>query len=435
MSYLKVLIVGQMFDKKSGGGITLSNLFEGWDINNLAVVTCNIENPDFSTCKKVYYIGASEIERGFPFNLKNPETSNSRIFNANTIPVELINKNKVSIGKLEKIKDYLITITGQIHRRRRFKLSKDFVNWLNEFSPDLIYSQLSSLELIRFVNKIRCYNNVPLALHIMDDWPISITNKQKSIFKFYWSRIIGKELKKIFNQASVLMSISQSMSDAYLSRYNKIFIPFHNPISLDSWLSKSKNDWRCEKVFKIIYTGRIGTANNNSILFISNVIDKLNQVEIKIKLDIYASNIDNIQVELFNSMKGVELKQAISHALMPDLLSRYDLLLLPLDFDKEGIEFARYSMPTKASEYMISGTPTLVFAHPKTALAQHALKHGWAYVVSDYSTEKLVFAINKLSKDENLRKEIGIRAKEYAIKNFDSKIVREKFKNALQINH
>jgi hypothetical protein len=37
--YPKILIIGQTFHKKDGGGITISNLFYGWPIDRLAVAS------------------------------------------------------------------------------------------------------------------------------------------------------------------------------------------------------------------------------------------------------------------------------------------------------------------------------------------------------------------------------------------------------------
>jgi len=437
MSYPKVLIIGQQFDKRSGGGITLTNLFYGWDINKIAVVASEISNPDFSVCNKFYCMGASEIERDFPFNLKLSEKeSDSGIIECNNHQHQQPNFTyKPQENRLVLLKDSLLYLTGQIHRRRKFVISEKLLNWINEFAPDIIYSQLSTFELIRLVDKLHSELKKPLVFHMMDDWPTIITCEQKGIFKLYWNHRINTGLKRLLSKANVLLSISESMSEAYLSRYNRTFIPFHNPITKEDWLPYSKKDWSINNVFKLIYTGRIGTATNKSILFISKTIDRLNQSGLRIKLDIYSSNYSSQMATKFHVFKGVEVKNAVPHNSIPSLLYNYDLLLLPLDFDKVGIDFARYSMPTKASEYMISGIPTLVFADMQTALAKHAIKYKWAYVVSENSTDQLETALNKLATDKDLRSELGYNAKEFAIKHYDSKIVREEFKNSLQKAH
>ena len=48
MTYPKVLIIGQVIDKKNGSGITLSNLFKGWPKDKLAVATSIYLNNDLS---------------------------------------------------------------------------------------------------------------------------------------------------------------------------------------------------------------------------------------------------------------------------------------------------------------------------------------------------------------------------------------------------
>ena len=71
--YPKILIIGQSFNIQSGGAITLTNLFYGWDKNNIAVAADaeTIGNPGFEVCEKYYQLGSLEIGRRFPFNL-NP---------------------------------------------------------------------------------------------------------------------------------------------------------------------------------------------------------------------------------------------------------------------------------------------------------------------------------------------------------------------------
>ena len=60
--YNKVLIIGETFHKQSGGGITLSNLFNNWPPEKLAVVTTprSILKSDFNKCGNYYRLGKDE---------------------------------------------------------------------------------------------------------------------------------------------------------------------------------------------------------------------------------------------------------------------------------------------------------------------------------------------------------------------------------------
>lgn len=434
MSYPKVLIVGQQFNKKSGAGITLTNLFYGWDKNNIAVAASEIYNPDFSVCDKYYLIGDREIERGFPFNLKfSEENQKSRIVLNSSVQNDL-NIPKQTESKLGKIKDQLLFLTGQIHRRRKFVISNEFLIWMNEFSPDIIYSQLSTLELIHFISRLKEYLNKPLVIHLMDDWPKTISNSQKGLFQIYWNRLIDKELRKLFDKADVLLSISEAMSEEYIKRYGKVFLPFHNPIDVKNWTSSIKKKYSRKDTFIVLYAGRIGTGLQNCLLSFANAVQ--NQVNKGRKIEFHIqSGSDHPVLKELDKIECVKFRNQVPYDQLPHVFSEADLLLLPNDFDQKSVSFLRYSMPTKASEYMVSGTPILVFSSSETAVAKHALKYDWAYVVSENSNEKIELAITNLYEDEDLRRNLGCRAKEYAIMHFESEQIRKKFKNSIKNKH
>ena len=109
-------------------------------------------------------------------------------------------------------------------------------------------------------------------------------------------------------------------------------------------------------------------------------------------------------------------------------------IFLPLDFDKAGVIYSQFSMPTKASEYMISGTPILVFADERTALTKSALEGNWAFVVTENEMSALTQALNELISNEELRIQLSKNAKEFAIKNENAEIIRENFRKSFILN-
>src|SRR5690554_646616 len=71
MSLPRVLIIGQPFTRDTGGGITLSNLFGGWDRDKIAVACSGylLNDIDPSICNTYYQLGHKEKKWVFPFNL------------------------------------------------------------------------------------------------------------------------------------------------------------------------------------------------------------------------------------------------------------------------------------------------------------------------------------------------------------------------------
>lgn len=429
----KILIIGQTFNKSSGGGITISNLFKGWPKDRLAVAS-NVNlysDMDISVCEQYYQLGYNGKLHPFPLNLFLPKIKcgNLTIRNDNNKIAE--NSESAISGKYKKIYKFLsalLRFIGIYNVLYKLEITPDFREWVTRYNPDIIYSQLSTLELIRFVTELHKQFNKPIALHIMDDWPTSI-NRPSPMYN-YRKHKIDVEFRGLMDRAPILMSICQAMSDEYKVRYNKNFIPFHNPIDVVNWLPFSKTQWEIKGVLNILYTGRIGKANGKAILFMANIIDAMNAEGIKINLDIFTPDYNTKNAESINNLKGVYIKNTVPHEKMPSLLASYDLLFLPLDFDTTGIRFAQFSMPTKASEYMISGTPIMVYADKRTALAKYAIKDQWAFVVTENKKEVLTQAINNIYSDLSLRKEMAERARKIVIQNEDADIIREKFRQS-----
>jgi glycosyltransferase involved in cell wall biosynthesis len=429
--YPKILIIGQTFNKSSGGGITISNLFYGWPKDRLAVASNDnlYHDLDISICEQYYQLGYNGKLHPFPINLFLPKIKCGSLIHKNnsyTKAKQRGNAIKGKYGKIYKHLSALLRFLGIYNVLYKLKITPEFKEWVTAYNPDIIYSQLSTLELIRFVMEIHELFDKPIALHMMDDWP-SVINSPGLSFS-YWKKVIDREFRELLDKSSVLMSICESMSEEYKIRYNKKFIPFHNPIVIDNWSLYSKTQWEIRGIFKILYTGRIGKANGKAILFMANIIGAMNSEEIKINLDIFTPDFKTKNAASINNLRGVHIRNTVPHEKMPALLASHDLLFLPLDFDKIGIRFAQFSMPTKTSEYMISGTPILVYADKRTALAKYAIRDSWAYVVTDNNKMVLMQAINELYSNLSLRKELAERAMKIAIKNEDAEIIREKFR-------
>lgn len=427
--YPKVLIIGQSFNTHSGGGITLTNLFKDWSKNNIAVAAEQINEVDISICSNYYQLGYSENKRRFPFNIIQKKYISGPI---NPTPFQygkrndIINKsNKDSYPRFNAIYDSLLYYSGLYHYSRKLTITEAFIEWVNDFNPDIIYTQLASIELINFINELYIKTKTPFAIHIMDDWPLTIS--KTGLLKHYWRSIIDKRFRIALSNASVLLSISEAMTDEYLKRYNKIFYPFHNPIDIERWenLIEKRNDGK----ITVLYTGRVGIGVNHSLLQIVKTINLINE---KTKYNIKFIIQNHQEIKWIKKYSFVNQRFIENYSLYPKSLQEADILILPYDFTKKSIIFIKYSFPTKASEYMISGTPILVYAPKETAISKHALEHQWAKVVNENSVSKIEEAIIELISNETDRVQYAENARRFAIENFDSTKVRERFRNSLK---
>jgi glycosyltransferase involved in cell wall biosynthesis len=219
------------------------------------------------------------------------------------------------------------------------------------------------------------------------------------------------------------------MSQEYSKHYGGIWRAFHNPSDPALFKNVAKCNWNAGKPFRIRYGGRIGWGIRESIQDICHVVSELQSEGYDINLEIYTDQSKGLNNNIENKV-GIKIKDPVAYKSLPEGLASADLLLICYDWDARSTSRARFSMPTKATEFMASGTPILVYAPPNLAVTQYALEEGWAYVVSEHSLSALKAAIIRLAKDENLRQRIGCRAMEVAARNHDAKKVREEFRQA-----
>jgi glycosyltransferase involved in cell wall biosynthesis len=434
--YPKVLIIGLPFDKSTGGGITMSNLFYNWPKDRLALISnTNLQsNLDCTVCERYYQHGYKRKLHPFPLNLVLPRIQIGPVKlpdSSNMQDDSLKNRS----GKYKTIYKYLslfLDFIGIKNALYRLRITPDLLNWINAFNPDIIYSQLSTLELIRFVKDVNRLTGKPIALHMMDDWPMTIN--RPGLLSFYWGKAIDREFRQLIDKSSVLMSICDAMSEEYKRRYNREFIPFHNPIDIENWLPYARSDWESKRKFTILYAGRIGKGIRESIVDIVEAVNDKVFAEADIILELQTPDDSHLKkIVRFNDR--IKWVKPINYSELPVKFASADLLVLPHDFDKASIDFLRYSFSTKVTEYMISGTPILVYADRQTALAKYAIEKHWAYVVTERKRENLVNAFYDLYTHPGLRKELGERAKYIAALKEDSNKIRDNFRKCFILNN
>ena len=430
MIFPKVLIIGQPFNNDTGGGITLSNLFNGWGRDKLAVA-CHgyllLDNIDTEVCNTYYQLGYKEHKWRFPFNyLQRKYSSGLLKFDGGKIQNLTIAKSKTRIKIIMNFFIPLLEYIGLSNYIHKTGLSEDFCNWLNDFNPDVIYDQTASRDGILFCLSVHSYLKKPLVFHMMDDWPSIISNK--GLFKKYWQKKIDYDFRILLDRATLLLSISDSMSQEYKIKYGKDFIAFHNPIDMEFWKKHQRVDYVINDSPVILYAGRTDLGIQASLKSIAQAVELTNkELNMSMKFIIQTSK----KPSWINNYSCVEHKSFVSYNDLPKVFSEADFLILPYDFSSKSIKYIQYSMPTKASEYMISGTPIIIFAPEVTAIVKYAKEYRWATVITENNINILSEAIKELIEKKELRQQIAQNAIKIAEKNHNSIDVTNQFRKVI----
>lgn len=431
--YPKVLIFGQPFNNYSGGGITLTNLFKGWPKDKIAVAYMGhgLYNVTTDVCDTYYQLGKEEHKWSFPLNLfQKSFPSGLKSIIIETKP----GSNRKKIGIRDKfINRYFypaLKWLGIFHQASKIIISESLRNWLSEFKPEVLYVQIGSRETLLFSIQLIDLLKIPSVNHVMDDWPSALNNK--GLLGDFWYKKIDAELRRFNDKIDLHFSISEAMSEEYFKRYNKEFIPFHNPVESEIWLPHVKRDYILNKEnITILYSGRIGIGITESLMDVASAIDTIRDEAIKIKLHIQTFTIDPVIINNLRKFNCVAINSFAPYEQLPKIFSEADILLLANDFSEKGLAFLKFSMPTKVSEYMISGTPVLLYAPKETAISKFFTSNDCGCCVNDRCNTEIIKALRLLINDEDYRKRISHNAVSLAVEKFDIKKVREKFQQFL----
>lgn len=430
MSLPKVLIIGQSFNNDTGGGITLSNLFKNWSKDKLAVA-CSAylisESIDPTICDNYYQLGYNETKWRFPFNIIQSKYQSGRLkFNETKTSNTRQKKSKLRVKLIMGFFVPFLQLFGILHIISKTRLSDQFQEWIIKFAPDVIYVQATSRDGILFCLSVHSLLKKPLIYHIMDDWPSIIA--EKGFLRKFWYKKIDADFRKLLVKSDVLMSISGEMSRIYKIRYNKDFIPFHNPIDIDFWGRHQRNSYNLSNEPIILYAGRTGLAIESSLELFAKAVQKAN-TELKISLKLILQTQE--EPTWCKNYSCVEHKKFRKYDDLPKIFSNADFLLLPYDFSPKAVKFIKYSMPTKAPEYMMSGTPIILFAPEETAIVKYCELHHCAKIITENNVDIIIAKMKDLIQDESERQRLSENAKRIAREKYNSFNVTNDFERII----
>lgn len=431
----RVLIFGQPFNLSSGGGITLSNLFKSWPKENIAVLYAPWGEDDYTTdiCDTYYQIGNEEHFWRFPFYLFKSAFPVSGLKSQKKDPAIQDSVHRRSSLKqfvARRLVNPFVEWFGFDHINSEVNISEKLKTWLSEYNPNILYLQVSSLEGIHFASMLTDYLKIPSVIHMMDDWPSTIS--RSGPLKSYWQLRINKELQRLFDKIDIHMSISDAMAEEYRERYNKTFLPFHNPIETSKWLLYTKKDYSIDRSsIKILYSGRIGTGITSSLIDIASAIDSIRTDGLNISLHIQTTTREPEIIKQLSHFKCIVFNPIAEYSRIPEIFSDADILLLANDFSSQAEKFLRLSMPTKASEYMISGVPILVYAPESVAVSKFFGVNNCGHCLKSDSREDIVSAILFLVDNKDYREQLGREAVALALERFDADSVRSAFQGVI----
>jgi glycosyltransferase involved in cell wall biosynthesis len=419
-----LFLTSSAFNSVTGGGITFTNLFKGWPLNALATVHSDPVPVARGVCEQYFRLSVQEVHR-WGWLRYIPMSAQSNIS-----PVAEGGKARQTVVRRTVIK--LKTWLFGDGVPQEVCLSEALEAWVSSFRPTLLYTILGSNEMMELAEKLRVRFSLPLVVHIMDDWPSVIY--RGGLFSFWQRRKKDRLLQHLMNVAAGRFAICQDMAEAYEVRYKKPFQWFQNAIDVAAVQRFVKNPLIVGSPIRVAYLGSVfPNAQLQSLIDCCTAVQALHHEGLPIRMEIYSPS---HATEQYRERLVVGTAISLQDNIADDevffrTLQGLDMLVLPVNFDEDTIQFIRYSMPTKVPAYLAVGTPILVYGPAEVAQVSYATKAGWGMTVTVRDMGALKDALMRLATDMPLRQELSDRARQMAAAHHDARVVREQFQAAL----
>jgi glycosyltransferase involved in cell wall biosynthesis len=433
--YPKILIINSYsFNDLHGGGITLKNLFLHWPLDKIAMAHCDDSSPLSDLCLTYYKIGYIENHYIFPLNKLSTEPKGW--LNGPYSPQDFekpgigLTSNSTQ-GKAKQhnlIKKWFLNFIGRTGLNKflhPLRLSNALRKWILDYKPEIIYCQCGNLELTSLVLKVQKETKAKVVVHIMDDWPSTIY--KDIVFSSFLRKLTDLKFRKLLIRSSLRLGISQAMADEFEKRYKQPFKYFHNPIDTTKVERNKFIDTPGKNSFTIAYSGRIGIASYNAILEFCKCIEQLRKDHFEVSFKIY-TDLNNTYVN-FDEFKhdGTYLLPPLKDDDFVLKLKEADLLLYPVDFDNESIEYIRLSFPTKLPSYLISGVPVFGYGPSTVYSIRFIVDNQLGFACETQDMDHLKKSVTAALTNKELRNQTAENAYHYACIHFDSAMVRASF--------
>lgn len=384
----RVLVLSSsVFNQRTGGGVTLSNLFRGWPSDRIAAAHSDEEMPATDICDNYFRLGDRELGRAGVFRMlgRGPQD--------------------------------------------RGTLTPRLSEWVRAFKPDVIYTLLGSLGYVRLAELLADETGAPVVPHMMDDWPSVIYGE--TIVGGVLRRRLDAKLRALFSRSHTRLAISPAMASEYSTRYGKKFVSVSNPVDREKWMRPTRA--RREAQRTLLYVGSVLVeAQLSALAEIAAAIGGIRTGNSHVRLEIATPNFRNGEIiAAFARWPFVTLTDVPGDGGIADLIASADLLLLPSNFSPRAIRYLRLSNPTKVPAYMASGVPILVYAPPELDIVRRAHRDGWGMVVDANDPQRLSDAIVTGLNDTELRQRLTENARMTFTRDHDGDRVRNHFRSLL----
>lgn len=406
-SYKRVLVLSHnAFSKQQNNGKTLEAFFRDWDSNAISQIYLQPEVPDFDFCSNYfrmtdYEVLNSLLSKGKIGSIvtKNEENLNTKMYSPIVSKLYQERRKGVDRKGINKFihKAFVSRIPIFITAREiLWNLStwktKHLVDWIKEFSPDVLFFQGSSCVFGYKIALWICEEfKIPLILQLTDDYTSNLYDF--SIIEKVNKQKYRKIFKKAISLSKNVIAISEAMADEYKHKYGGKYTVLMNTVNRK--ITKAEPEG-----FRLIYAGNVSLNRWEVLEKIGLALDSINNENtMRCSLDIYTPTA--LQSEVYNRLdkiNSISCKGTLNQEELTEQIQNSNILVHVESFDEKMKRITRLSISTKIPEYMASKRCIFAVGPSDVASIKYLSENNYGLVVNtenvDVIKDKLLSIIN-----------------------------------------
>ena len=423
---MRVLIIGHnVFSKTNNMGKTLLSYFQDFKPDETAQFYIQNKFPADGTICQNYFQFTDKDAVQSVFSLKDL----GRIFGPRDIkPSE--SHYTSNTGMVDSIYQYGRKRNAIIYSARNLLWSlahwktKKFLSWVKSFNPDVVFFMSGDYG---FLYKIALYVSdhfqKPLVVNCVDDYYLFNKNKNSWLGRVQQKHYM-KEVHRLMNKASCILTISDSMRDAYHGLFQKPCFTLHTSTVKKELTVKPDAS-------HVAYFGNLGLKRREQLIEIGRAIKRL-QIPGLSGLDVYSGETNPVYFEGLIEENGIFFQGKVATDEVAEKMADCMAVIHTESFDPLVREKIKYSVSTKIAESMMYAPCLIAYGPEELASIDYLKKNNAAYVIT--KPENLENGLREILTNDKLRAEIVANARNLAEKNHDEAVNPKKVREWLQMS-
>jgi hypothetical protein len=409
----------------SATGLTIGSLFDGWNPEQLAIITAQPDAVPPGRARAVLRWAPAERLTRWHHGIRR---------RLGAAP-ESVGGVVVGLGAAAETTE-AAAFRIRIHETARAMRDAGFgaiparvVSEAVRFGPDVIYSPLGSFTWSHGAHALSEVTKAPVVPHFMDDWLHTLFSA--SYPGRFWPRMLERAVRRALARSTVGLAISDAMAAEYEPLFRLPFRAFMRCI--DDKPITQRADPLPGRPLRAVYFGGLHLGRHLMLRAVADALTELGHSGTAVELQVMAPDSD---IRIHGSMlAGIPILRS-ADSVSPEggeaRLAEADLALHVESFATRAAAYTRLSVSTKIPSYLRAGLPILAVGPPHLASLEYIASHGVGLVLNTQAPSVISASLRQTLADDAWMARTGERARCLFLEKHEAVGVRKAFERLLE---